>query len=153
MATETKATPKTSTFTIKGPYLSAGRVNIDLARTDLLWLSLKVNAEGGENAVHAHTNEDHSFVVLEGEVTFYDETGAGTTLGQYEGIMIPKGAYYRYLNTRGRNLFLLRVGATREADDGQASRRTPDGRPILGESAENHHVDGVPIPGRFFGAA
>ncbi len=153
MATETKASPKTSTFSIKGPYLSAGRVNIDLARTDLLWLSLKVNAEGGENAVHAHTAEDHSFVVLEGEVTFYDEHGTETTLGQYEGIMIPKGAYYRYLNTGGRNLVLLRVGATRETDQAGATRRTPDGSPILGESAENHHVDGVPVPGKFFGAA
>ena len=111
MATETKASPKTSTFSIEGPYLSAGRVNIDLARTDLLWLSLKINAEGGENAVHAHTAEDHSFIVLEGEVTFYDEHGEGKTLGAYEGIMIPKGAYYRYLNTGERNLFMLRVGA------------------------------------------
>ena len=153
MATETKVSPKTSTFSIEGPYLSAGRVNIDLARTDLLWLSLKINAEGGENAVHAHTQEDHSFVVLEGEVTFYDETGAGTTLGQYEGIMIPKGAYYRYLNTGGRNLFLLRVGAKRDVVEGQETRLKPDGSPILGESAENHHVDGVPIPGRSFGAA
>ncbi|MCH8198560.1 MAG: cupin domain-containing protein [Chloroflexi bacterium] len=151
MATETKASPKTSTFSIKGPYLSAGRVNIDLARTDLLWLSLKINAEGGENAVHAHTAEDHSFIVLEGEVTFYDEHGEGKTLGAYEGIMIPKGAYYRYLNTGGRNLFLLRVGATRDAEAGQPSRRKPDGSPILGESAENHHVDGVPIPGKSFG--
>ena len=113
MATETQTTPRTSTFSIGGPYLSEGRVNIDLARTDLLTLSLKINAEGGENAVHMHLNEDHSFVVLEGEVTFFDEHGVGTTLGQYEGIMIPKGAFYRYLNTGDRNLFLLRVGAKR----------------------------------------
>ena len=151
MATETKASPKTSTFSIKGPYLSAGRVNIDLARTDLLWLSLKINAEGGENAVHAHTAEDHSFIVLEGEVTFYDEHGEGKTLGAYEGIMIPKGAYYRYLNTGGRNLFLLRVGARRDAEEGKPSRHKPDGSPILGDDAENFHIDGVPIPGKSFG--
>ena len=65
MTTETQTTPQTSTFAIKGPYLSAGRTNIDLARTDLLWLSFKINAEGGENAVHAHTDEDHAFVILE----------------------------------------------------------------------------------------
>ena len=151
MATETKTAPKTSTFSIKGPYLSAGRVNIDLARTDLLWLSLKINAEGGENAVHAHTAEDHSFIVLEGEVTFYDEHGEGKTLGAYEGIMIPKGAYYRYLNTGERNLFMLRVGARREAEAGKPSRHKPDGSPILGDDAENFHIDGVPIPGKSFG--
>ena len=151
MATETKTAPKTSTFSIKGPYLSAGRVNIDLARTDLLWLSLKINAEGGENAVHAHTAEDHSFIVLEGEVTFYDEHGEGKTLGAYEGIMIPKGAYYRYLNTGERNLFMLRVGARRDAEEGKPSRHKPDGSPILGDDAENFHIDGVPIPGKSFG--
>ena len=152
MTTETKTTPKTSTFAIAGPYLSAGRTNIDLARTDLLWLSLKVNAEGGENAVHAHTDEDHAFVVLEGEVTFFDETGAGSVLGQYEGIMIPKGAYYRYLNTGGRNLFLLRVGAQLPTPEG-ITRVKPDGSSIPADSADNHHVDPVAIEGKNFGAA
>ena len=152
MTTETQTAPKATTFSIKGPYLSAGRVNIDLARTDLLWLSLKVNAEGGENAIHMHTHEDHAFVVLEGEVTFFDEQGNETTLGQYEGIMLPRGAFYRYLNTGNRNLFLLRVGAKLEAGNAQESRLKPDGTPILGDTAENHHVDGVPIPGKSFGA-
>ncbi len=151
MTTETQTTPKTSRFSIRGPYLSAGRTNIDLARTDLLWLSLKVNAEGGENAVHAHTDEDHAFVVLEGEVTFFDETGAGTTFGQYEGIMIPKGAYYRYLNTGGRNLFLLRVGAQMQASG--VTRMKPDGSAIPADSADNFHIDPVEVEGKFFGAS
>ena len=91
MEKPTEAAPRTSAFSIRGPYLSAGRLNIDLAQTDLLWLSLKVNAEGGENAVHAHTDEDHAFIVLEGEVTFFDENGEETVIGQHEGIMIPRG--------------------------------------------------------------
>ena len=153
MATETQANPHYSTFSIKGPYLSEGRVNIDLARSELLWLSLKVNAEGGENAIHTHVHEDHSFIVLEGEVTFYDDKGGETTLGQYEGIMIPKGAFYRYLNTGGRNLFLLRIGAKDQNVDVQGeTRRKPDGTPIPGYTSENHHVDGVEIPGKSFGA-
>ena len=154
MASETKATPKTSTFSIKGPYLSAGRVNIDLVRSDLLWLRLKVNAEGGEDVMHAHPIEDHAFIVLEGEVTFFDEGGTETKLRRYEGIMLPKGAFYRYLNTGGSNLFLLRVGAkVRPRAEGQETRRSPDGTPIAGDAAESHAVDGVPIPGRFFGAS
>lgn len=150
MTTETKATPKASTFSIKGPYLSEGRVNIDLSRTELLWLSLKINAEGGENAIHAHTHEDHSFIVLEGEVTFFDENGNETKLTEYEGIMLPKGAYYRYLNTGGRNLFLLRIGAKLEQTG--VTRMKPDGTPIPAYTAENHHIEGVPVPGKFFGA-
>ncbi len=151
MTTETKTSPDTYTFAIKGPYLSQGRVNIDLAKEDVLWLSLKVNAEGGENAIHAHSQEEHAFIVLEGEVTFFDKQGNGKVLHQYEGIMIPKGAYYRYLNTGGENLFLLRVGAKLKPGAGEESRVRPDGKPLPSYSAENHHVDGVPIPGKMFG--
>ena len=153
MASETKATPKASTFSIKGPYLSAGRVNIDLARTNLLWLRLKVHAEGGEPVVHSHPIEDHAFIVLEVEATFFDEEGNETKLRRYEGVMLPKGAFYRYLNTGGSNLFLLRVGAkVRPRAAGQETRRMPDGTPIAGDATEDHALDGVPIPGRFFGA-
>ena len=151
MATETGTTPKTSTFSIKGPYLSEGRVNIDIARTDTMWLSLKVNAEGGENAVHAHVNEDHAFLVLEGEVTFFDADGGSEVCGPYEGINIPRGAYYRYLNTGDRNLFLVRVGARRTDATPGDSRLAPDGGPLDSQSAENHHVAGVEVPGKTFG--
>ena len=151
MATEAKTTPKATTFSISGPYLETGRVNIDLARTDLLWLSLKINAEGGENATHSHTTEDHSFIVLEGQVTFFDENEVGTVVEQYGGIMIPRGAYYRYLNTGDRNLMLLRIGAKITDESIKTSRVHPDGTPFDSNTEENHHVDGVPIPGKFFG--
>jgi len=151
MATETKATPKATTFTIGGPYLSAGRVNVELASTDLMWLSLKINAEGGENATHTHTNEDHSFIVLEGQVTFFDENETPTIVEQYGGIMIPQGAFYRYFNTGDRNLFLLRVGARRTDEPSGDSRLAPGGGPLDSQSAENHHVAGVEIPGKTFG--
>lgn len=152
MATETKTTPQSYTFDIRGPYLSSGRVNIDLAKEDVLWLSLKINAEGGENAIHAHSREEHSFIVLEGEVTFFDKDGGETVLHKYQGIMIPKGAYYRYLNTGGENLFLLRVGAKLGEQNQEETRLRPDGTHIPSYSAENHHVEGVPIPGKEFGA-
>jgi len=152
MATEIAAKPQTYTFAIKGNYLSQGRVNIDLAKEDVLWLSLKVNAEGGENAPHAHSNEEHAFIVLEGEVTFFNEKNEGTILHKYEGIMIPRDAVYRYLNTGGANLFLLRVGAKIGSQDGE-TRLRPDGTPLPAFTAENHHVDGVPIPGKVFGAS
>ena len=151
MATETKTTPKSYAFDIKGPYLSEGRVNIDLAKEEVLWLSLKINAEGGENAVHAHMQEEHSFIVLEGEVTFFDKDGKGTVLHKHQGIMIPKGAHYRYLNTGGENLFLLRVGAKLGGGSEQETRLKPDGTPIPSYTAENHHIEGVPIPGKMFG--
>ena len=149
--TQTKTKPKAKVFSLKTPYLSAGRITTLLAETDNLWIHTKVNAEGGENAVHTHTDEDHAFVVLEGEVTFFDENGNGAVLIPYQGIMIPRGAYYRYLNTGSGNLIVLRVGAGTRRKDGKNSRIGPNGHALPGDSAENKHVDGVPIPGKFFG--
>jgi mannose-6-phosphate isomerase-like protein (cupin superfamily) len=151
MATQTKTSPKATVFSLKAPYLSKGRINIPVAETDMLWISMKVNAEGGENAVHMHTDEDHAFIVLEGEVTFFDQVGKGTVVKDHQGIMIPRGAYYRYLNTGGVNLFLLRVGAGSRAQNEAETRFGPDGKPLQAFSAENRHIEGVPIPGKFYG--
>lgn len=59
-------TPRAEVFTLKTPLLSKGRTNKVLAATDLLKLRVKVYAEGGENALHTHKDEDHAFVVLGG---------------------------------------------------------------------------------------
>ncbi len=148
---QTEVKPKAEVFSLKTPYLSAGRVTNLVSKTEGLWIHAKMNAEGGENAIHCHTQEDHAFIVLEGEVTFFDEEGKGTVLGPHQGIMIPKGAFYRYLNTGPGNLMVVRVGAG-EKKGGQATRIAPDGHPILGDSEENKHVEPALIPGKFFGA-
>jgi mannose-6-phosphate isomerase-like protein (cupin superfamily) len=147
---KTTTKPTSKRFAISAPYVEQGRINLPLAATENFWMTIKVNAEGGENAIHSHLDEDHSFIVLEGEVTFYDEHDHPQVLGPYEGIMIPAGAFYRYLNTGGKNLFLLRTGC-RVASDAPKQRIKPDGSPIKGSSKENKHVDGVPIPGKIFG--
>ena len=64
-----------------------------------MWIHTKINAEGGENEIHSHLDEDHSFIVLEGQMSVFDETGREMKVEKYQGVMIPKGAYYRYLNT------------------------------------------------------
>lgn len=150
MTTATDVQPKSKLFKISAPYVSEGRINVPLAATSNMWVTLKVNAEGGENATHTHMDEDHTFMVLEGEVTFFDEHENESVLGPYEGIMIPKGAFYRYLNTGGTNLFLLRIGCKADPE-GIKARLRPDGTPIKGSSPENKHVDGKPIPGKVFG--
>lgn len=148
MATETKL--KAEVFQLKSPLLSEGRTNNWVSRTDLMTVNLKVYAEGGENALHTHTNEDHCFVILQGEATFSDEGGNKTVVHKWEGITLPRGAYYYFKSTGDENLVLLRFGA-------KSGERTGDGRidiegqPLLGNSEENNHVEGVPIPGRFFG--
>jgi mannose-6-phosphate isomerase-like protein (cupin superfamily) len=144
--------PKAEVFSLKVPYLSAGRITSLAAKTENLWIHTKVNAQGGENAVHAHTNEDHAFIVLEGEVTFFDKDGTGTVLKPFAGIMIPKGAYYRYLNTGTGNLIVVRIGAAVGEKSQRATRIDPDGRPLQGHSRENKHFEPIAIPGKFFGA-
>jgi mannose-6-phosphate isomerase-like protein (cupin superfamily) len=90
--------------------------------------------------------------VLEGEVAFFDEAGNRNVLKPYQGIMIPRGAYYRYLNTGPGNLMVLRVGAGTKNEQNEGNRIGPNGQPLHGDSAENKHVEPAPIPGKFFGA-
>jgi mannose-6-phosphate isomerase-like protein (cupin superfamily) len=141
------AIPKAQKFQLKTPLLSEGRTNKVLAQTDLLKLRIKVYAEGGENGLHTHHDEDHAFVILQGQATFYDEAGSVTVVDKYEGIMLPKGAYYYFSSTGSENLVLLRAGAGRKPEGGH--RLGTHGRPLTRE--ENKHITGVPIPGEFFG--
>ncbi len=62
--------PKAQVFSLKTPLLSAGQTNTPVAGTDLLKVRVKVYAEGGENVLHAHFDEDHSFIILQGQATF-----------------------------------------------------------------------------------
>src|ERR1044071_8359878 len=102
------ARPKAQVFSLKTPLLSSGRTNTPLASTDLLKLRVKVYAEGGENGLHTHMDEDHSFVVLQGQATFHDEQDNVRVVNQYEGIMLPHGAYYYFQSTGTENLVLDR---------------------------------------------
>ena len=142
-----EARPKAQVFSMKTPLLSSGRTNTPVAGTDLLKLRVKVYAEGGENGLHTHNDEDHSFAVLQGQATFHDENDTPTVVNKHEGIMIPRGAFYYFQSTGDENLVLLRVGAGREPKGD--FRVGTNGVPLTRE--ENKHIDGVPIPGKFFG--
>ena len=79
-------------FSMRGlPLLVQGTANHPMATVDNLWLSVKVYASGGENALHAHLVEDHAFVVLQGRATFFFEDGSSCEVLPFEGIMLPKG--------------------------------------------------------------
>src|SRR5919106_1920099 len=132
-------TPKAQLFSLKTPYMKQGRITQLVAETANMWIHTKINAEGGENEIHAHLDEDHSFIVLEGEMSVFDEKGNEMKLKQYQGVMIPKGAYYRYLNTGSGNLVVIRVGAgiKGQAQGGEEMRVRPDGKPLLAGSGEN----------------
>ena len=54
--------------------------------------------KSGENGLHAHIDEDHIFVVLEGEAQFYDLDGALPVLKKHQALMLPKGCFYSFSN-------------------------------------------------------
>jgi len=149
---QTGEKPKAFKYSLKTPYMKQGRVTQLVAETPNMWIHTKINAEGGENEIHTHLDEDHSFIVLEGEMKVFDEKGNETHLKPYEGVMIPRGAYYRYLNTGAGNLVVLRVGAgiKGQAQGGEAMRVRPDGRPLPAGSVENKTVPPIVMPGKFF---
>ena len=60
----TAGNPEPTIYTMTAPLLDEGRSNTPLSHTGNMWATLKVYASGGENGLHAHTNEDHTFVVL-----------------------------------------------------------------------------------------
>ena len=62
-----EAPPQAQRFSLRTPLLSEGRTTTLVAQADLMTVMIKVYAEGGENALHAHTHEDHCFIVLDGE--------------------------------------------------------------------------------------
>lgn len=143
----TTAQPIVQTFSLKTPLLSAGGLNNYVAETDLMWVWVKVYAEGGENVLHTHEHEDHMFVILDGEATFHDPSGKDTVLRRHQGMLLQRGAYYAFTSTGDTPLVLLRVGA------GDALPRVRDSRKWWGDLVDDRAERGirpVEIPGAFF---
>jgi mannose-6-phosphate isomerase-like protein (cupin superfamily) len=139
---EPMETPKAQKFSLRTPYMKQGRITQLVAETENMRIHTKINYEGGENEIHTHLNEDHSFIVLEGQMSVFDEKGNELKIEKYQGVMLPKGAYYRYLNTGKENLVVLRIGAgiKGKAQGSVATRVRPDGKPLPADSEENKTV-------------
>jgi|ERR1044071_561885 mannose-6-phosphate isomerase-like protein (cupin superfamily) len=144
-------TPKAEKFSLKTPYMKQGRVTQLVAETANLWIHTKINAEGGENEIHQHLDEDHAFIVLEGQMSVFDEKSNEQEIKQHQGIMIPKGAYYRYLNTGEGNLVVIRVGAglKDQQQGGKEMRLGANGKPLVSGTAENRNLPPIES-GEFF---
>lgn len=148
MAIQTKQASEV--YNLRTPYLEQGRTTDVKARTELMTITAKVYAEGGENAMHNHPNQDHSFIVLEGEATFYLESDDNAkVVRRYEGVLLPRGANYWFKSTGDQNLVMVRVGV--DYPDQVRGRLTPDGIDIPGDSPENKTVERIERKGKWFG--
>ena len=140
---------KASFFKMRAQMLEEGRTNTALARTDNMWATLKVYASGGENGLHTHPNEDHTFLVLQGRARYYDAEGGHTDVGTHEGIMLPGGAYYWFEAISKEPLVLVRIGCRTGPRDTRA-RLNVRGEPMPPESKENKRGRVVYREGEFF---
>jgi len=105
------AVDKAVTFSMRNlPLLEQGTTYDPLATAENLWVSVKVYASGGENALHSHGGEDHSFIVLQGKATFTFGDGRTEQVGIHQGVMIPRGVDYRFEADEAENLVMMRVG-------------------------------------------
>ncbi|HVA25135.1 MAG TPA: cupin domain-containing protein [Chloroflexota bacterium] len=149
MAVAFKTQTEATQFDLTAQLLDQGRSMDLLAKTDMMAAHIKVYAEGGENGLHTHNHEDHIFVVLAGEATF--RTGLEEqerVVAKHQGILLPKGAYYRFESSGDENLVLLRVGA--QIPGTSRDRTKPDGSPIPGDSPDNKQVPVIPRAGKYF---
>lgn len=134
---------KPQLFRLQAQLPEKGRGSALLAATDHMWVNLKTYAEGGENTLHAHTNEDHAFIVLQGRATFYGPEGENVTFGRNEGILLPRGCTYYFHAEPGEALVLLRVGCLVDAARSPWGRVGGDGKPLPGSSKGNKSVPTV----------
>jgi mannose-6-phosphate isomerase-like protein (cupin superfamily) len=135
---------------LKTQLVSQGHTRHLLAETDLMTLRIHCYAPGiGENALHAHTKEDHIFLVLQGTAQF--NTGRdGKKLLKAEknqAVVLPAGCYYQFCNSGETPLVMARIGAGQDKSD---MRLNPDGAPIPGRSHEKGVTRPVLIEGAFF---
>lgn len=140
-----------SAFRVRAQLLSAGRSETVLAASQQLTLRLKVYGSGGENTLHAHANEDHIFIILQGRAEFSDDKGVLGVFGANEGVLLPKGSIYCFSVTSEESLVMLRVGTPNEAALGMEGRIDTLGAAFdPGKDAKNQ-MQPLPIPGRFYG--
>lgn len=116
--------PRPDFFSIRPQLLDAGNTEEPLAVANHLWVKIKVYAKGGENKLHAHPHQDHSFIVLDGRARFHGPRGEERELSRNDGIMLPAGTYYWFETISEEPLVILRLGAT--TGDGHPDSRTMD---------------------------
>jgi mannose-6-phosphate isomerase-like protein (cupin superfamily) len=140
-----------SFFQLRTQLPASGRSDVPIGATERMTLILKSYAEGGENEIHAHPHEDHMFVVLQGQASFHGPRGELKEVGPYGGVILPAGAFYRFVSSGDEPLVMLRVGCA-DAGSNILDRIGFDGKPLDANSTANRQVTPV-LSDRWFPAA
>jgi mannose-6-phosphate isomerase-like protein (cupin superfamily) len=135
---------------LKTQLVKEGHTRDLLAETDLMTLRIHCYAPGiGENALHAHTKEDHIFLVLQGTAQFNTGRDGKTEVnaGKHQAVVLPAGCYYQFCNSGNDPLVMARIGAGPDKAD---QRLNPDGSAVPGRTHEQGAAKPVLIEGAFF---
>jgi mannose-6-phosphate isomerase-like protein (cupin superfamily) len=135
---------------LKTQLVKDGHTRFILAETDLMTFRIHCSAPGiGENALHAHTKEDHIFVVLDGTAQFNTGRDGKTVMNaeKNHAVVLPAGSYYQFCNSGQTPPVMARIGAGSDKAD---QRLNPDGSTIPGRTHEQGAAKPVLIEGAFF---
>jgi mannose-6-phosphate isomerase-like protein (cupin superfamily) len=132
---------KPTFFKLEAQLPQQGRTDTPVAASDKMWVVLKTYGQDGENGLHAHPNEDHSFVVLQGAATFYGPNDETRTIGKNEGVLLPHDTFYWFKASGDEPLVMIRIGAAAFDGVDRHGRIAPDGSEMRGDSAENKQVE------------
>jgi mannose-6-phosphate isomerase-like protein (cupin superfamily) len=131
---------KPSFFKLEAQLPQQGRTDTPVAASEKMWVVLKTYAADGENGLHAHPNEDHTFVVLQGEAIFYGPNDEEKVIGKNEGVLLPHGTFYWFKAKGDEPLVMIRIGSAAFDGVDRHGRIHPDGSEMRGDSVENKQV-------------
>jgi mannose-6-phosphate isomerase-like protein (cupin superfamily) len=131
---------KPSFFKLEAQLPQQGLTDTPVAASEKMWVVLKTYAADGENGLHAHPNEDHTFVVLQGEAIFYGPNDEEKVIGKNEGVLLPHGTFYWFKAKGDEPLVMIRIGSAAFDGVDRHGRIHPDGSEMRGDSVENKQV-------------
>jgi mannose-6-phosphate isomerase-like protein (cupin superfamily) len=136
--------PKPDPFRLRAQLVDEGSKSWLLGETENMQIKIRVySPNGGENTMHAHHNQDHSFVILQGTARFYGAQGDTWDLGRNEGLMLPDGAYYCFKNSGEEPLVVLRIAANMPHKGDPQKRLGIQGNQIDPHTPENKRPEKI----------
>lgn len=117
-----------------------GRQDTLAAKGDRTRVVIKTYAQGGENEMHTHPNEDHVFMVLQGAIEMHMPDGTSRVVKTHEGVLLEGGAYYWFKSCGDKPLVMARIGFHLDPESELFARLAVDGHQMEGGSAENKTV-------------
>jgi mannose-6-phosphate isomerase-like protein (cupin superfamily) len=108
-----------------------------LCRSDIIYSSVQILQEGGENNLHAHSAQDGIWIVLKGRARFYGKDDVLLAeLSPLQGLHIPRGFYYWFEKAGAERLEILQV----EAIDKTVVNKRLDATPMKDSTKHVQHI-------------